>query len=57
MSNAVSFEIIEQFLEGKDPQKYIIGIESSYRDNTVDLIINDPETGKRIEKHSYKPFV
>lgn len=57
MSNAVSFEIIEQFLEGRDPQKHIIGIESSYRDNTVDLIINDPETGKRIEKHSYKPFV
>lgn len=57
MNNTVSFEVIEQFLEGKDPQKYIVAIESSYRDNVVDLVINDPETGKRIEKHSYKPFV
>ena len=57
MNNTVGFEVIEQFLEGRDPQKYIVAIESSYRDNTVDLIINDPTDGKRIEKHSYKPFV
>ena len=53
----VSFDVIEQFLEGRDPQKYIVGIESSYSDNSVDLIINDPETGKRIEKHEFKPFI
>ena len=53
----VSFEQIEQFLEGSDPQQYIIGIESSYSENLVYLIINDPETGKRIEPHKFKPFV
>jgi len=53
----VSFDVIEKFLEGRDPQKYIIGIESSYSDNFVDLIINDPETGKRIERHEFKPFI
>lgn len=52
----VSFEVIEQFLQGHDPQKYIVGIESGY-DNYVDLVINDPETGKRLERHDYKPFV
>ena len=56
MSN-VSFDEIESFLEGRDPQKYIIGIESTYNDNFVDLIINDPETGKRIERHNFKSFI
>lgn len=53
----VSFEIIEKFLEGRDPQKYIVGIESSYSDNFVDLIINDPVNGKLIERHEFKPFI
>lgn len=58
MSNKeVSFDIIENFLEGIDPQKYIVAIEASYHEDFVYLIINDPETGKRIEKHSYKPFL
>ena len=56
MSN-VSFDVIESFLEGRDPQKYIVAIESSYNDNFVDLVINDPETGKRIERHHFKPFI
>lgn len=53
----LSFEEIEQFLEGSDPQQYIVGIESSYSENLVYLIINDPETGKRIEPHKFKPFL
>jgi len=56
MSN-VSFDVIESFLEGRDPQKYIIAIESTYNDNFVDLVINDPETGKRIERHHFKSFI
>ena len=53
----VSFEEIEEFLEGRDPQKYIVSIEASYHENFVSLIINDPDTGKRIEQHSFQPFV
>ena len=53
----VSFEEIEQFLEGRDPQKYIVAIEAAYHKNEVYLVINDPETGKRIETHAYKPFL
>ena len=53
----VSFDVIEEFLEGRDPQKYIVSIESNKDDNFVHLIVNDPETGKRIEKHKYKPFL
>jgi DNA polymerase elongation subunit (family B) len=53
----INFEEIESFLEGRDPQKYIIAIESNYSENYVDLVINDPETGKRLERHNYKPFV
>mgnify|MGYP003642705799 CR=1 FL=1 len=53
----VGFDIIETFLEGKHPKKYIVAIEGAYHENFVSLIINDPEKGKRIEKHKYKPFV
>ena len=53
----VSFDVIEEFLEGRDPQKHIVSIESNKEDNFVYLVVNDPETGKRIEKHKYKPFL
>jgi DNA polymerase elongation subunit (family B) len=50
-------EEIAKYLEGYDEQKYIVGIESSYRENKVHLIIHDPEKGKRIEKHKFRPFL
>lgn len=53
----VGFEEIEKFLEGRDPQKYIVAIEAAYHKNEVYLVINDPDTGKRIETHTYKPFL
>ena len=40
---------IETYLEGYDDQKYIVGVESSYKENKISLIIHDPENGKRIE--------
>lgn len=50
-------EIIENFLHGSNPKKYVVGVEASYGEPYVHLIINDPDTGKRIEKHPYKPFL
>ena len=52
-----SVEEIKEYLEGYDDQKYIVGVESSYRENKISLIIHDPERGKRIEKHKLKPFL
>ena len=49
--------IIETFLQGRDPQKYIVAVEAAYATNKIDLIINDPEKGKCIEESSYKPFL
>lgn len=53
----VSGERIESFLQGRDPQKYIIAIEAGYSEPNVSLVINDPEKGKTIETHNYKPFL
>lgn len=54
----VTSEVIEKFLEGTDPQKYIVGIEAGYDKAKVTLIINDADTGeKRMEEHRYKPFL
>lgn len=52
-----SVEEIREYLEGYDEQKYIVGVESSYIENKVHLIIHDPENGKRIEKHKLSPFL
>ena len=48
---------IESFLQGTDPQKYIVAIESEYSKPKVTLVINDPETGKRLEEHKYTNFL
>ena len=53
----VDATIIESFLNGNNPKKYVVGIEANYSDPFVNLIINDPDTGKRIEKHPFKPFL
>jgi DNA polymerase elongation subunit (family B) len=53
----LSEELIEKFLEGHDPQKYIVGIEATNFSNEVTLIINDPVEGKYLEKHKFRPFI
>lgn len=51
-------EVIEKFLEGTNPQKYIVGIEAGYDKAKVTLIINDKDTDeKRMEEYRYKPFL
>ena len=53
----VSSEQIETFLQGSDPQKFIVSVEPDYIRPSVTLIVNDPVTGKRLETHNYKPFL
>ncbi len=50
-------EVVESFLNGSNPKKYVVAIEASYNEPFVQLIVNDPTTGKKIEKHSYSPFL
>jgi DNA polymerase elongation subunit (family B) len=60
MSNTntlISPEVIEQFLNGRNPKQYVVSIEASYHEPFVSLIVNYPEEGKKIEKHPYKPFL
>lgn len=53
----VSNEVIEAFLQGSNPQKYIVAIEAEYSTPTVTLVINDPEKGKALQKDTYQPFL
>lgn len=54
----VDNEVIEKFLEGTDPQKYIVAIEAGYDKPSVTLVINNPELdSKYMEEHKYKPFL
>lgn len=57
----VTNEVIEKFLEGTDPQKYIVGIEAGYDKAKVTLIINDKDSAepqkKRMQEYRYRPFL
>lgn len=53
----VSPEIIESFLNGTNPKKYVVAIEASYNQPFVHLIVNDPDKGKQIETHKFQPFL
>ena len=56
-------EQIRIFLEGHDPEKYIVGIELDQTDdwsvdnsNRVYLMIDDPQKGKKIKTQKFIPF-
>jgi len=48
---------IKTFLEGRDEQKYITGIEGDYASNEVFLMIDHPEKGKYMEQQKFTPFL
>jgi DNA polymerase elongation subunit (family B) len=54
----ISAEKIDHFLQGHNPKQYVVGIECNNYSNVADLIIHDPNTGKKtIEKQRYTPFL
>jgi DNA polymerase elongation subunit (family B) len=53
----VSPEVVEAFLNGYNPKKYVVGIEGGYHEPFVYLVVNEPNSEKRIEKHSFEPFI
>lgn len=52
----ISQEEIKKFLEGNDPEKYIVSVEYDYRSNNIYKIKEDPIQGKQIIKDSFIPF-
>jgi DNA polymerase elongation subunit (family B) len=57
MKEVISQEIIESFLNGADPEEYIVGVEYDYPTNQIFKIIQDPEKGKIIKKDTFTPFL
>ncbi len=57
MSEVISQEVIENFLNGWDPEQYIVGVEYDYRTNKIFKIIQDPEKGKVIKQDTLVPFL
>jgi DNA polymerase I len=57
MKEVISQEIIENFLNGWDDEKYIVGVEYDYPTNSIYKIIQDPKEGKIIKKDSFTPFL
>lgn len=57
MNNFASSESISKYLEGKDPEKYIVSVEAEYYHNEVSRVINPPNGKKQIKKGRLKPFL
>ena len=57
MQEIISQEVIESFLNGSDPEKYIVGIEYDYKANKIYKIIQDPEKGKYVVEDTFVPFL
>ena len=57
MKEVISQEIIENFLNGGDPEEFIVGVEYDYPTNTIFKIIQDPEQGKIIKSDTFVPFM
>ncbi len=57
MKEVISQEVIENFLNGGDDEKYIVGVEYDYPTNTIFKIIQDPDEGKIIRSDSFTPFL
>ncbi len=52
----VSEDEIKEFLEGNDPEKYIVSVEYDYRTDCVYKVIEDPVKGKSIQRDTFIPF-
>ena len=52
----INQEEIKNFLEGADPEKYIVAVEYDYRTNSIYKIKEDPINGKSIQKDKFVPF-
>jgi DNA polymerase elongation subunit (family B) len=57
MKEVISQEVIENFLNGGDDEKYIVGVEYDYPTNTISKIIQDPIKGKIVKSDSFVPFL
>jgi len=52
----VSPEVIKEFLEGTDPEKYIVAVEFDYQTDAIYKIKEHPKHGKVIERDRFTPF-
>ena len=57
MKEVISQEVIENFLNGWDPEEFIVGVEYDYPTNKIYKIIQDPEQGKIVKEDTFTPFL
>ena len=57
MKEVISQEVIESFLNGGDPEEFIVGVEYDYPSNTIYKIIQDPTQGKIVKTDTFTPFI
>ena len=53
----ITTEVVNEFLNGRDPMERIITIECNYLEDQVNIVYVDSKGIKRIKKDDFKPFV
>lgn len=52
----ISQEDIERFIDGRDPEKRIVNLEYSYRDDFITIVYRDENDQKQRRKEKFYPF-
>ena len=52
----VTSEVVNTFINGRDPMERIVSVECGYQDDKVSIIYINENGEKRVRKEDFKPF-
>ena len=56
MAKQITTEMVNSFLMGHDPMEHIVSMECDYMDDFVNIIYNNENGEKRVQRDQFKPF-
>ena len=57
MAKQITNEMVNDFLNGRDPMKHIISMECAYNEDMVNIIFVDDKGVKRVRQEELRPFL
>lgn len=57
MAKQITNEMVNDFLNGRDPMKHIISMECAYNEDMVNIIFVDDKGVKRVRQEEFRPFL
>lgn len=57
MAKQITNEMVNNFLNGRDPMRHIVSMECAYNEDRVSVVYNDDNGMKRVRLEDFKPFL